>query len=89
MKRLSEAQKNVLTHLTSGTGYHLRWEDGKGHLRVYASGGLRQAGGPIRPTTVGALVTRNLLDIDRLPSGSVTWHPSVEAWALAERGFRS
>lgn len=86
MKRLSPTQQCVLAELTSGTGNHLRWEDMKGHLRVYTSGGLRQVGEPVKRQTLWALMARGLVSVGRLPSGAPAWHPTAEAWALAHKG---
>lgn len=86
MLRLSEAQRRVLAELTCGTGNHLRWEENKGHLRVYSQGGLRLSGDPVRRPTWGSLLDRGLLERDRLANGTVTYYPTVEAWALAHKG---
>lgn len=86
MMRLSEAQRRVLAELTSGTGNHLRWEEGKGHLRVYSQGGLRLSGDPVRRDTWRGLFERGLIEPSRLASGSHAFHPTAEAWALAHKG---
>jgi hypothetical protein len=85
VRRLSDAQWLALNRLASGTGYHLRWWEGRRYA-VHAPSGVRVFPDRFGQATVDRLVTLGLLEADHLPDGTLTLSPTALAWSLAHEG---
>jgi len=85
VKRLSEAQRRVMTYLTHGGGNYITELNRTGRpikYIVFEAGGERAVGGSVDARTLLALVDLGLVE----QNDRNRFAPTATAWALAHKG---